>query len=210
MFERFTDRARHVVVLAQEESRLLNHPHIGTEHLLLGLLRDADGPVRGLLAPFGVDLATVRATVVELAGEGAEGPPGHVPFTRRAKTVLELSLREAKRLGHDYIDSEHMLLGLLAEGEGLGVRVLESLGADLGAVRGSALGSLGAARERPAPTPPSPLRGGGLASFETRLAALEKRLSAVEEALSRLAEAQRPAPSADRPARERPDAGEDG
>ncbi|WP_285780655.1 Clp protease N-terminal domain-containing protein, partial [Microtetraspora sp. NBRC 13810] len=119
MFERFTDRARRVVVLAQEEARLLGHDRIGTEHFLLGLVGEGEGvAAQAVLGP-GVDLAAVRREVEELTGRGRAAPSGHVPFTPRAKKVLELSLREALQLGHNYIGTEHILLGLIREGEGV-------------------------------------------------------------------------------------------
>jgi ATP-dependent Clp protease ATP-binding subunit ClpA len=125
MFERFTDRARTSVVLAQEEARLLGHEYIGTEHILLGLLREGEGVGAKVLVAMGVRLDTVRADVEEIIGRGAEAPPpGHIPFTPRAKKVLELSLREALHLGHNYIGTEHILLGILREGEGVAAQVL--------------------------------------------------------------------------------------
>jgi ATP-dependent Clp protease ATP-binding subunit ClpA len=135
MFERFTDDARRVVVLAQEEARELGHDYIGTEHLLLGLVRDEDGVGSRALEACGVTLDQVRRDVVELVGEGAGAPSGHVPFTPRGKKVLELSLREALQLGHNYIGSEHILLGIIREGEGVAARVLEKLGVTLGGLR---------------------------------------------------------------------------
>ncbi|MEA2972374.1 MAG: ATP-dependent Clp protease ATP-binding subunit ClpC [Actinomycetota bacterium] len=136
MFERFTDRARRVVVLAQEESRLLNHNYIGTEHLLLGLIHEGEGFAAQALERLGVSLERVRAEVEEIIGQGASSPSGHIPFTPRAKKVLELSLREALELGHNYIGTEHILLGLLREGEGVAAQVLVvRMGADLGRVR---------------------------------------------------------------------------
>jgi ATP-dependent Clp protease ATP-binding subunit ClpA len=135
VFERFTDRARRVVVLAQEEARLLDHNYIGTEHLLLGLIRDGDGVACQALASLGISLPAVRAQVEEIIGRGQTASMGHVPFTPRAKKVLELSLREALQLGHDYIGTEHILLGLIREGKGVGAQVLQKLGADLNRVR---------------------------------------------------------------------------
>jgi ATP-dependent Clp protease ATP-binding subunit ClpC len=135
MFERFTDRARRVVVLAQEEARLLNHGYIGTEHLLLGLIHEGDGVAARALESLGISLTTVRQQVEAIIGRGQQAPPGHIPFTARAKKVLELSLREAGQLGHDYIGTEHILLGLVREGEGVAAQVLVRLGADLNRVR---------------------------------------------------------------------------
>jgi ATP-dependent Clp protease ATP-binding subunit ClpC len=127
MFERFTDRARRVVVLAQEEARLLNHNYIGTEHILLGLIHEEEGVAARALTELGVSLEAIRVEVVEIIGQGAAAPTGHLPFTPRSKKVLELSLREALQLGHNYIGTEHILLGLIREGEGVAARVLVKL-----------------------------------------------------------------------------------
>ena len=135
MFERFTDRARRVVVLAQEEARLLNHNYIGTEHILLGLIHEGEGVAARALESMGISLESVRSQVVEIIGQGSQAPSGHIPFTPRAKKVLELSLREALQLGHNYIGTEHILLGLIREGEGVAAQVLQQLGADLPKVR---------------------------------------------------------------------------
>ncbi len=135
MFERFTDRARRVVVLAQEEARLLNHNYIGTEHILLGLIHEGEGVAAKALESLGISLEAVRAQVEEIIGQGGSSPSGHIPFTPRAKKVLELSLREALQLGHNYIGTEHILLGLIREGEGVAAQVLVKLGADLSRVR---------------------------------------------------------------------------
>ncbi|MGQ0826001.1 MAG: ATP-dependent Clp protease ATP-binding subunit [Actinomycetota bacterium] len=135
MFERFTDRARRVVVLAQEEARLLNHNYIGTEHILLGLIHEGEGVAAKALESLGISLEAVRAQVEEIIGHGGQAPSGHIPFTPRAKKVLELSLREALQLGHNYIGTEHILLGLIREGEGVAAQVLVKLGADLSRVR---------------------------------------------------------------------------
>ena len=135
MFERFTDRARRVVVLAQEEARLLNHNYIGTEHILLGLIHEGEGVAAKALESMGISLEAVRAQVEEIIGQGQQAPSGHIPFTPRAKKVLELSLREALQLGHNYIGTEHILLGLIREGEGVAAQVLVKLGADLPRVR---------------------------------------------------------------------------
>ena len=135
MFERFTDRARRVVVLAQEEARFLNHNYIGTEHILLGLLNEGEGIAAQALESLDIDLASVRDEVVKIIGQGQQSPSGHIPFTPRAKKVLELSLREALQLGHNYIGTEHILLGLIREGEGVAAQVLQQLGAELQKVR---------------------------------------------------------------------------
>ncbi len=135
MFERFTDRARRVVVLAQEEARLLNHNYIGTEHILLGLIHEGEGVAAKALESLSINLESVRQQVVEIIGQGQQAPSGHIPFTPRAKKVLELSLREALQLGHNYIGTEHILLGLIREGEGVAAQVLQKLGADLPKVR---------------------------------------------------------------------------
>ena len=135
MFERFTDRARRVVVLAQEEARMLNHNYIGTEHILLGLIHEGEGVAAKSLEALNVSLESVRQQVEEIIGQGQQAPSGHIPFTPRAKKVLELSLREALQLGHNYIGTEHILLGLIREGEGVAAQVLVKLGADLNRVR---------------------------------------------------------------------------
>src|SRR5205809_1449265 len=135
MFERFTDRARRVVVLAQEEARMLSHNYIGTEHILLGLIHEGEGVAAKSLESLGISLEGVRSQVEEIIGQGQQAPSGHIPFTPRAKKVLELSLREALQLGHNYIGTEHILLGLIREGEGVAAQVLHKLGADLNRVR---------------------------------------------------------------------------
>ncbi len=135
MFERFTDRARRVVVLAQEEARMLNHNYIGTEHILLGLIHEGEGVAAKALESLGISLEAVRQQVEDIIGQGQSAPTGHIPFTPRAKKVLELSLREALQLGHNYIGTEHILLGLIREGEGVAAQVLQKLGADLNRVR---------------------------------------------------------------------------
>ena len=135
MFERFTDRARRVVVLAQEEAKMLNHNYIGTEHILLGLIHEGEGVAAKALESLSISLESVREQVQEIIGQGQQQPTGHIPFTPRAKKVLELSLREALQLGHNYIGTEHILLGLIREGEGVAAQVLVKLGADLNRVR---------------------------------------------------------------------------
>ena len=135
MFERFTDRARRVVVLAQDEARSLNHNYIGTEHLLLGLITEGEGVAAKALESLDINKDAVRSAVIDIIGEGEKPVEGHIPFTPRAKRVFELSLREALQLGHNYIGTEHLLLGLLKEGEGVASQVLIKLGADLSKVR---------------------------------------------------------------------------
>jgi ATP-dependent Clp protease ATP-binding subunit ClpC len=135
LFERFTDRARRVVVLAQEEARALDHDDIGTEHLLLGLLREGNGLAVRALEALGISQDTVRHRVEELAGRGQQASSGHIPFRPEAKTVLRLALQESKDLGHHYIGTEHILLGLLREGDGVAARLLTELGAGVGRVR---------------------------------------------------------------------------
>src|SRR3977135_2956582 len=135
MFERFTDRARRVVGLAQEEASMLNHKYIATEHILLGLIHEGEGVAAKALESLGISLEGVRQQVEEIIGQGQQAPSGHIPFTPRAKKVLELSLREALQLGHNYIGTEHILLGLIREGEGVAAQVLVKLGADLNRVR---------------------------------------------------------------------------
>jgi hypothetical protein len=150
-FRRFTDRARRTIVLAQHEARLLQHDYIGTEHLLLGLLREGDGVAAKTLESLGVSREAVRGQVEEIIGRGLNPPPSHIPFTPRAKKVLELSLREALALGHNYIGTEHLLLALLCEGEGVAAQVLVKLGADHARVRDRALDLLTGRIGRPGP-----------------------------------------------------------
>lgn len=144
VFERFTDGARRVVVQAQEEARQLNHSYIGTEHVLLGLLREEDSVGARALAGVGVEYGPARLSVEEMIGHGATSPSGHIPFTPRAKKVLELSLRESLHLGHHHIGDEHILLGLLREAEGVACQVLMRLGAGPDAVRGKVAELIGA------------------------------------------------------------------
>src|SRR6202047_3527582 len=142
MFERFTDRARRVVVLAQDEARMLNHNYIGTEHILLGLIHEGEGVAAKALESLGISLEAVRQQVEEIIGQGQQAPSGHIPFTPRAKKVLELSLREALQLGHNYIGTEHILLGLIREGDGVAAQVLVKLGAGRNRTRGGREGKL--------------------------------------------------------------------
>jgi Clp amino terminal domain, pathogenicity island component len=158
MFERFTDRARRVVVLAQEEARLLNHDYIGTEHILLGLAHEGQGIAARALESLGISLEAVRAEVETTVGRGKRPPGGHIPFTPRAKKVLELSLREALDLGHNYIGTEHVLLGLIREGQGVAAQVLVKLGADLDRARQQVVKQLASDVGGPDQPPLGPLR----------------------------------------------------
>jgi Clp amino terminal domain, pathogenicity island component len=153
MFERFTDRGRRVIVLAQEEARLLNHDYIGTEHLLLGLTHEEEGVAARALTELGISLETVRAQVEEIIGRGQSAPTGHIPFTPRAKKVLELSLREALQLGHNYIGTEHILLGLIREGEGVAAQLLVKLGGSRDRVRAKVIQVLSDAGPSPEQAP---------------------------------------------------------
>ena len=159
MFERFTDRARRVVVLAQEEARMLNHNYIGTEHILLGLIHEGEGVAAKALEALGISLEAVRSQVEEIIGQGQQAPSGHIPFTPRAKKVLELSLREALQLGHNYIGTEHILLGLIREGEGVAAQVLVKLGADLNRVRTQVISLLSGYQGKEAVTSGGPAEG---------------------------------------------------
>ena len=190
MFERFTDRARRVVVLAQEEARMLNHNYIGTEHILLGLIHEGEGVAAKALTSLGISLEAVRHQVEEIIGQGQQAPSGHIPFTPRAKKVLELSLREALQLGHNYIGTEHILLGLLREGEGVAAQVLVRLGADLNRVRQQVVhlvhGAKGVRPTRIATGESVRLRGPGehwVADLLTTLAKLTERIEAIERHL---------------------------
>ena len=181
MFQRFTDQARGAVVLAQEEARTLNHDYIGTEHLLLGLLCESDGVAARTLQSQGISLEAVRQQVEEIIGRGQQPSPGHMPFTPRAKTVLELSLREAAERSHQYVGTEHILLGLIQEGEGVAAKVLVKVGADLNRMRQQVIGlpsdedvtgeGAGLVSQGSARLPDDPL-----APFD----ALERRLAALE------------------------------
>jgi len=189
MFERFTDRARRVVVQAQEESRRLNHNYIGTEHLLLGILREDQGSAAAALASLEVGLDAAREQVAEITGRGQQAPSGHIPFTPRAKKVLELSLREALGLGHPYIGPEHILLGLITEGHGVAVEVLRVLGADPEQVRARVIELAPAAGAEPADLPPT-ARPAGLTvtpaqiqQLLNRLSSIDRRLAAIERQL---------------------------
>jgi ATP-dependent Clp protease ATP-binding subunit ClpC len=190
MFERFTDRSRRVVVQAQEESRLLNHSYIGTEHLLLGILREDAGVAAEALAALGVSLDAAREQVAEVVGRGQTAPSGHIPFTPRAKKVLELSLREALSLEHQFIAPEHILLGLITEGHGVAVEVLRSLGAPPEQVRARVLELAPPAGGDPGefPEPGRPVRRAATPAqldqlLLARLEVIESRLDAIERQL---------------------------
>ena len=150
MFQRFTDRARRVVVAAQEEARMLGHNHIGSEHLLLGLLHGQDGLAARVLAAAGITVAAARSQVEKLAGPGGKSPTGHIPFTQRAKKILELSLREALEQKKSYIGTEHILLGLLRDADGMGAQVLTRLGGSLSDLRQRVIEAAEAASPDPA------------------------------------------------------------
>jgi ATP-dependent Clp protease ATP-binding subunit ClpC len=149
LFERFTDRAKRVMVLSQEEARMLNHNYIGTEHMLLGLIHEGDGVAAKALETLNISLEAVRREVEEIIGQGQAAPTGHIPFTPRAKKVVELSLRESLQLHHDYIGTEHILLGLIREGDGVAAEILGKLGARLDRVRETVLQELSRRSRRP-------------------------------------------------------------
>jgi hypothetical protein len=180
MFERFTDRARRVVPLAQEEAKRLDHNYIGTEHLLLGLIREGEGIAAKAMESLGISLDAVRQQVEEIIGRGQQAPSGHMPFTPRAKKVLELSLREALQLGHDYIGTEHILLGLIREGDGVAAQVLIRLGADLNRVRQQVILLLYQSKEPRLARRPAE-EGAPLPEVQARLDAVEDWLAAVEQ-----------------------------
>ena len=181
MFELFTDRARRVVVLATEEARLLNHNYVGTEHLLLGLIHEGEGVAAQALESLGISLEAARQQIEEIIGQGQSAPSGHIRFTPRTKKVLELSHREARQLGHNYIGTEHILLGLIREGEGLAAQVLVKLGADLNRVRQQVVHLLHAHRGKaPVSAGAGPLEREVTADLVSRIGAIESRLSAVE------------------------------
>jgi ATP-dependent Clp protease ATP-binding subunit ClpA len=182
MFERFTDRARRVVVLAQEEARMLSHNYIGTEHILLGLIHEGDGVAAKALGSLGISLHAVRQQVEEIIGQGQQAPTGHIPFTPRAKKVLELSLRESLQLGHNYIGTEHILLGLIREGDGVAAQVLVKLGADLNRVRQQVIQLLhGHQAKEPVSARSAAREHTPLSAVQTRLDAVEDRLAAIEQ-----------------------------
>ena len=181
MFERFTDRARRVVVLAQDEARMLKHNYIGTEHILLGLLHEGEGVAAKALESLGVSLDAVRAQVEEIIGQGQQAPSGHIPFTPRAKKVLELSLRESLQLGHNYIGTEHILLGLIREGDGVAAQVLVKLGADLNRVRQQVIVLLHGYQGKEQRLASQAEEGAPRPEVQARLDAVEDRLAAVEQ-----------------------------
>jgi ATP-dependent Clp protease ATP-binding subunit ClpC len=184
MFERFTDRSRRVVVLAGEEARMLDHDYIGTEHILLGLIREGDGYAARTLESLGISLDAVRQQVEGIVGRGQEAPSGHIHFTPRAKKALELSLRESLQLGHHDIGTEHILLGLIREDDGVAAQVLVTLGADLNRVRQQVIQLLhgypgldvGSAGSQPGDRAPAGLPDDAFAWFD----ALDRRLTALE------------------------------
>ena len=181
MFERFSDRARRVVVLAQEEARMLDHNYIGTEHILLGLIREGEGAAAKALESLGISLDAVRQQVEEIIGRGQQVPSGHIPFTPRAKKVLELSLRESLQLGYSYIGTEHILLGLLREGDGVAAQVLVKLGADLNRVRQQVIQLLhGYHGKEPRLARRPPEEGVPVIEARARLDTIEGRLDAFE------------------------------
>ena len=169
MFDRFTDRARRVIVLAQDEARMLNHNYIGTEHLLLGLIHEGEGVAAKALESMGISLEAVREQVEEIIGQGQQAPTGHIPFTPRAKKVLEYSMREALQINHPYIGTEHILLGLIREGEGVAAQVLIKLGADLNRVRNTVLQLLSGYQGKEAATSGAPETGSGSQAAATIL-----------------------------------------
>jgi Clp amino terminal domain, pathogenicity island component/UvrB/uvrC motif len=187
MFERFTDRARQVIVLAEDEARMLNHNYIGTEHILLGLIHEGEGVAAKALESLGISLEAVRQRVEEIIGQGQQAPARHIPFTPRVKKVLELALREAQQLGHNSIGTEHILLGLIREGDGVAAQVLVKLGADLSRVRQQVIRLLHGYQDRePAAASRQPPGRAGredrelLSRLAGQVTAMESRLSAIE------------------------------
>lgn len=195
MFERFTDRARRVVVLAQEESQRLSHNYIGSEHLLLGLLAEREGVAARALESLNVTLTAAREQVEEIIGPGQQTPRGHIPFTPRAKKILELSLREALTMGSEVIDTEHLLLGLIDEGDGVGAQILQQRGATAQAVREAVARLISADPEAAEMTGPGSepravsvgrrvlTRVDALTEVKDLLASIDRRLSAIERHL---------------------------
>jgi hypothetical protein len=181
MFERFTDRARRVIVLAQREARRLAHNYIGTEHILLGLLSEGEGVAAKALESLGISLDAVRQQVEEIIGRGQEALSGHIPFTLRAKKVIELSLREALQLGNNHIDTEHILLALIREGGGVAAQVLVVLGADPNRVRQQVIQlQHGHQGQEPVSVQPA-AREPRLPGVQARLEAVEQRLTGIEQ-----------------------------
>jgi ATP-dependent Clp protease ATP-binding subunit ClpC len=184
VYEQFTDRARRAVVQAQEEARRLNHNYIGTEHILLGLIHERDGVAAQALESLGISLDVVRQQIEEIIGRGQQAPAEHIPFTPRSKKVLELSLREALQLGHNYIGTEHILLGLIREGDGVAAQVLVKLGGDLNRVRQQVIQLLQGRQGRVAMIAGSSLGGrarpGLPDDVHPQIDALDRRLAAVE------------------------------
>jgi ATP-dependent Clp protease ATP-binding subunit ClpC len=188
MFERFTNQSRRVVVLAQEEARMLDHDYIGTEHLLLGLLHQGTGTAAQALTVMDVTLSAVRDQVVAIIGRGQQQPSGHIPFTRRAKKALELSLRESLQLGDGYIGTGHLLLGLIHQGDNVGLKVLDKLGADLEDLRARVTQELRDHPEVEHGPPPAVREEQQLVTFlrndvEGLLDTIDQRLSAIERHL---------------------------
>jgi len=177
MFGRFTDRARRVIVLAQDESRMFEHNYVGTEHILLGLVHQTDGIAASALAALGVTLQPTRDQVELIIGRGQQPPSGNIPFTPRAKKVLEVGLREANQLGHNEVDSEHLLMGLVREGDGVGARVLTMMGVDLGLVHRHLRARLISEYQTSVPPTDTDAR---LAAIETTLDRVLDRLAAIE------------------------------
>jgi ATP-dependent Clp protease ATP-binding subunit ClpC len=203
MFERFTERARRVVVLAQEEARMLDHNYIGTEHILLGLIHEGDGVAARVIESMGLTLGAARDEVEQMIGRGSAAPSGHIPFTPRAKKVLELSLREALELKMTYIGTEHILLGLIREGHGVGAQILERLIAPLPTVRERVIELAGTEPQEPVPEEPAAtavsmssiltgrrsfgrdvrVRMETIVEFREAIASIDRRLAAIERHL---------------------------
>ncbi len=183
--ERFTVRARHVVTAAQEEARRLDHDFVGTEHILLGLLREGEGIAARALQSLGITLPVARQQVEEIIGWGEQTPTGHIPFTPRAKKVLELSLREAMRLDHLYVGTEHILLGLLREGDGVAVNVLAKLGVGGDQIRHAVTGLLSGPsglRSGPGPVSAERVMPPGLHAYDEKIALVGSQKDAAIDA----------------------------
>lgn len=180
LFERFNDNARRVIVTAQAEAMALNHHYLGTEHILLALLRDSDGVAAKVLESLGADLLVIRRQVEDAVGRGQQIPRGHIPLTARAKSVIELSMREALQVGHNYVGTEHLLLGLIREGEGVASQVLASAGVDTRRVRQEIIEALAGHEER------EPDRVDGTAAWDAE--EVVARLAGIEAALRELTE----------------------